>query len=153
MSAALVQYPTWLEIAFRELVLDVKEIPGSEHSARILEYFQATSLKPYNGDETAWCSAGQNWCLRVDGIVGTNLANARSFETWGVEVAPRIGALVPMWRVARDSWQGHIAMLLAWTPNRIQVIGANQGNQWSVKEYDRGRALKYRWPTVDMRFT
>ncbi len=150
----LVQMPRYPEIAFRELMLGVSEISGPFHNLRILEYFTATGLKPSRGDETAWCAAGLNWCLRVDGVTGTNAANARSFLKWGVEIdKPRRGAIAVLWRESRESWKGHVAILVGWNTNNVDLLGGNQGNTWSIRRYPRSRLLSLRWGTVDLRFT
>ena len=50
MSAA-----PWLEVAVRELVAGVSELPGELHSARILEYWKAVDHFAPQDDETPWC--------------------------------------------------------------------------------------------------
>ena len=149
----LVQYPDYADIAFRELILHVSEIPGPDANDRILDYFKATSLEPYKGDETAWCAAGINWVLKVDGIAGTNLANARSFQNWGVEISPRRGAIVPLWRISPEDWRGHVGILLDWDHTYVSLLAGNHGKVWSVKRFKRERVLSFRWATLDMRFT
>ncbi len=149
----LISLPHYPSVAFRELMLDVKEVPGTEHNARILQYFRDTSLKPYAGDETSWCAAGINFVLMVDGILGTNAANARSFLGWGVECELRRGAIGVLWRESRNSWKGHVGIVLGWSARRFDLLGGNQGNTWSVKRFERERLLGTRWATEDMRYT
>ena len=133
MVSNLVSLPHYPSVAFRELMLDVKEVPGSEYNARILQYFRDTSLRPFDGDETSWCAAGINFCLMVDGILGTGRANARSFTHWGCGCEQRRGAICVLWRVSRDGWQGHVGILLGWSSSAVTLLGGNQGNTWSAR--------------------
>jgi len=149
----LIQYPHYADIAFRELILRVSEIPGDESNDRIIDYFRATSLEPYNGDETDWCAAAINWTLKVDGIDVTNAANARSFQNWGVSIDPSRGAIVPLWRVSPEDWRGHVGILLDWDHSYVSLLAGNHGRSWSVKRFKRERVLDFRWATLDMRFT
>jgi uncharacterized protein (TIGR02594 family) len=148
----LIQYPIWADYAFRELLLDVRERPGAESNARILQYFMATDLKPFDGDETSWCAAGANFCLMMGAIRGTNKANARSFCDWGREIGFRRGALTVLWRESPKSWKGHIGIMTGWTLKHVFLLGGNQGNTWSVAPYLIDRVLTTRWPTTDMMY-
>ena len=135
----------WLEIAIRELVRGVDEIPGQRHNPRILEYHSATTLGA-SDDETPWCAAFMNWCLRECWIKGTNSAAARSFVTWGQESEPVPGAIVTLWRGSPDSTQGHVGTLVDRAPGRIYLCGGNQRDRVSVAAYPVDRVLAYRKP-------
>ena len=37
--------PRWLSVAYQELRLGIREIPGPEHTGRILDYHKSTTLK------------------------------------------------------------------------------------------------------------
>ena len=150
----MIEQPLWAEHAFRDLLREVKEVPGPRANARIMEYFTATSLMPSSGDETAWCAAGVNWCLRMDGLTGTNTANARSFLRWGVTIPePRRGAITVLWRESPQSWKGHVGFYTGGNSAQVYLLGGNQGNTWSIRAYDRERVLGYRWPSSSMRYT
>lgn len=122
----------------------VAEYPGPRHNQRILQYFGATSLAPFNGDETPWCAAFVNWCLQECWIEGTNAANARSFMDWGEESSGKCGDIVVFWRESPRSWKGHVAFLLDKTDRWVYAVGGNQGNAVSVRHYDAHRVLGYR---------
>lgn len=136
--------PAWLAAARREI--GVKEVRGGE-CKRILEYHGCTSLRATE-DEVAWCSAFANWATKQAGIAGTNSAAARSWLSWGQPLkAPRLGCIVVFWRGEPTSAQGHVALYLGDDgPDRIRVIGGNQGDAVSVASYPRERVLAYRWP-------
>lgn len=137
----------WMNIADREL--GTVEIAGPGDNPRIVEYHGATSLKSPD-DETPWCSAFANWCMKQAGILGTNRANARSWLNWGVEIAkPRPGCVVVLWRESPNSAKGHVAFYVGEdqaNPAKIRLLGGNQGDKVSITSYDKARVLSYRWP-------
>lgn len=138
----------WLEVALRELVHGVMEESGSRHNQRILEYHRATSLGATD-DETPWCAAFANWCLRQAWIPGTGSALARSFRSWGKPLdAPRPGAVIVLWRGSPTGAQGHVAFLLDFAPGVFYLLGGNQGDRVSVAAYPMDRLLPdgIRWP-------
>jgi uncharacterized protein (TIGR02594 family) len=135
--------PTWLDIAEHEI--GTKEINGPKSNERIIEYHACTSLKATT-DETAWCSAFVNWCMRHAGLKGTNSAAARSWLQWGVELkAPVPGCIVIFKRGAPPS--GHVAFYASDVGNDyIKVLGGNQGDQVKYSNYPKQDILGYRWP-------
>ena len=134
--------PVWYALAVKEI--GVKEIPGSKHNARILEYHSAVSMKA-TADEVSWCSAFVNWCLKRGNVRGTNLANARSFLSWGKKVTdPKKGDICVFWRGAQDSWQGHVGFYAGETKSAIIVLGGNQGNEVCYKKYPKSQLLEFR---------
>jgi len=137
--------PKWHEAAAAEI--GVAETAGKDHTARIVEYHQSTSLKATD-DETSWCAAFVNWCLAQAGVQGTNSASARSFLAWGKELkAPTLGCIVVLWRGAKSGWQGHVAFYAGQAKDgRILLLGGNQGNRVSIQAYPADRVLGYRWP-------
>jgi len=131
----------WLDIARAEL--GMKEISGSKHNKRILEYHAATTLKATD-DETPWCSAFVSWCLEKAGIESTKNAWARSYLAWGQAVkVPSIGCIVVF---SRGASSGHVAFYLGETESSIQCLGGNQNNSVCVSSYPKDRVLGYRLP-------
>ncbi len=137
-------YP-WLEYAFREY--GVRETRGRRTTPNIARYLASVGLSGY-GDETAWCSAFVNWCMEQAGIQGTRRANARSWLNWGGLClgVPVYGAITIFWRERRTSWKGHVGFYMGRNGNRIELLGGNQGNAVSIREYPASRLLGYRWP-------
>jgi len=136
-----------IDIALAELKQGISEIRGAVHNQRILEYFEATSLKPFDGDETPWCAAFVNWCHKQAWIEGTNLANARSWLNWGEEVTiteVQVGDVVIFWRGSPTGWQGHVGFYMDHTTTNIYCLGGNQGNRVSIQHYDINKVLGYR---------
>jgi len=127
----------------------VSEVPGKQDNPRILQYLQSTTLAAQQWhDETPWCSAFVNWCMREAGIQGTNLANARSWLQWGRElVVPRLGCVAVFSANDRGMLAGHVAFYVSETPSQISVLGGNQFNSVRVAPRDRDRLIGYRWPS------
>ena len=135
--------PEWYIIAKKELF--TKEIKGTEHNPRIIEYHQSTNLKA-TSDEVAWCSSFANWCVQTSGSVGTQSAAARSWLKWGkVLKEPVIGCIVVLKR-GNSTWQGHVGFYAGKEPNTpyIKLLGGNQGNSVSIANYHENRVLGYR---------
>jgi uncharacterized protein (TIGR02594 family) len=141
----------WMAIA--EAEKGVHEIPGAANEPRVLEYLSATkNLSKYetSRDETPWCSAFVNWCVKQAGYEGTNHALARSWLAWGQEIeVPRRGCIVVF---QREQKFGHVGFFLEETENEIKVLGGNQQNketllyEVSEKSYPKKDWLGYRIP-------
>lgn len=131
----------WLDIAYKEM--GVKEIPGSKHNERILEYHSATSLKATD-DETPWCSAFVSWCLEQAGVKSTKNAWARSYMKWGKPISKPVKGCVAVF--TRGTSSGHVAFFLEDNGLSISCLGGNQGNRVCVSSYPKARLLGYRMP-------
>lgn len=133
---------TMFEVAMGEYGL--KEIRGSRHEERILEYFGATNHSWVKTDETAWCSAFMNWCAMMSGMERTGELNARSWLDSGTEVTtPRMGDVVVFWRERKSSWKGHVGLVASVKDGRVWVLGGNQKNMVCISSYPESRVLKY----------
>lgn len=131
----------WLELARKEI--GTKEISGSKHNSRILEYHSATKLKATE-DEVPWCSSFVSWCLEQSGIESTKNAWARSYLSWGQEIkTPAIGCIVVF---SRGQGSGHVAFYLGESGSEIQCLGGNQGDKVCIASYPKSRVLGYRLP-------
>lgn len=73
----------WMDIARGET--GQREVAGSRHNGRILEYHATTTLGA-RSDETAWCSSFVNWTMEKAGHRGTDSAAAISWKHWGDKV-------------------------------------------------------------------
>ena len=131
-----------LDYAWKEL--GVAERPGTPDNERILEY-QTHSPDVPDDDEIAWCSDFVGWCVRQASLPATHKANARSWLDWGVAVdSPRVGDVCILWRQDPSSWKGHVGFYLGGNDEWVVLLGGNQGNRVSVREYPRSRVLGFR---------
>ncbi|EDM44403.1 hypothetical protein SCB49_05220 [unidentified eubacterium SCB49] len=133
-----------LKIAFGEL--GQKEISGSTHNQRILEYQEMTGLN-FGNDEVAWCSIFANWVALQANLEMSNSAAARSWLTVGKKTTwPQPGDVVVFWRNSIDSWEGHVAFFLGYTKSNksIYCIGGNQDNEVNIKTFPLNTILEFR---------
>ncbi|EDN66661.1 conserved hypothetical protein [Beggiatoa sp. PS] len=133
----------WFEIAKREMAHGVKEIAGRVDNPRIVEYHQATTLKATD-DETPWCSAFANWCMKQAGIEGTQNARAASWLNWGQKLdSPREGCIV----VVKTSSSHHVTFYYSdYQGGRFSGLGGNQSDQVKISHYSKSSVRAYRWP-------
>jgi uncharacterized protein (TIGR02594 family) len=123
--------------------IGVKEIAGSKHNPRILEYHKTTG--GFSDDETAWCASFCNWVMRQIGADETRSAAARSFLNWGVKTTtPKKGDIVVFWRVSPKSWQGHVGFFDRMDAQNVWVLGGNQSNSVNISSYKRNTVLDFR---------
>lgn len=133
--------------------IGVKEIAGEKHNPIIVEFFKTVTGKEY-GDEVSWCAAFTGHCLQKAGYKHTGRLNARSYLTYGVSAKdqPKDGDICVFWRNKIDSWEGHVGFYVGENDKNIYVLGGNQGNEVSIKEYPKSRLLDIRRP-LDMKPT
>lgn len=142
--------PAWLHTARGEL--GVRELPGSAHSDRVLEYLsvchkaEGGNLGDWGAgrDETPWCSAFVNWCLLRAGIEGTRNATARSWLNWGRHASVlEPGCIV----VLKRAGGGHVGFYVKDTEGPgVLLLGGNQGDRVSLRQYPLDRVIGARLP-------
>jgi uncharacterized protein (TIGR02594 family) len=136
----------WLEWAF--LALGEHRIPGTQHNPVVVDFLRTVGLG--NGDETAWCSAFANWCMRQAGIPGSGSALARSWLTWGNQALarPGFGCVTILWRGDPASQFGHVGFYVGRDGSQLLLLGGNQTNssRVTISPYPENRLLGYRWP-------
>lgn len=138
--------PKWMANA-RQLV-GLKEIVGSQHEKKVLEFFAEAGHPEIHNDETAWCAAFANAMLRRAGYAGTGSLAARSFLTWGEKLTtPRPGC-VAVFKRGNSSWEGHVAFFVRDAGDSIEVLGGNQSNSVSITRMPKSSLLGYRWPLI-----
>lgn len=120
-------------------------ISGAKSNPKILEYFQKSGNEWVLDDDVAWCAAFMNYILKICGLLGTQKLNARSFLDWGVEVTePKMGDIVILWRIAKDSPFGHVGIFIKSEGDIIYILGGNQSNAVNIKPFSKAQVLAYR---------
>lgn len=118
---------------------------GSAANPAVLKYFKETGFEWVHDDETAWCAAFVNWCLKKAGRQYTNSLRARSFLDYGNSAMdPKLGDIVVLWRIYPSSPYGHVGFFISRDENYIYILGGNQGNQVNITKYPRTQLLDYR---------
>lgn len=132
--------PLWITVAKRYLGL--KEIPGPKHNSVILKWLQ--KLKAWwADDETPWCGVFVAECLGEAGLPKPkNWFRALGWKDYGVEVSPRIGAILVFSRTGG----GHVGFYAGEDKNNFYVLGGNQGNSVSLTWVNKSRLVACRWP-------
>lgn len=130
-----------------EAELGTKEIVGSKHSPRIIEYHSTTGK--FSDDETAWCSSFCKWvCLKAGvkpDLLKMITAAARSWLTFGVETTrPKEWDIVIFWRGSISGWQGHVAFFKYVKDGRVYCVGGNQSDAVNLSSYPLSQVLGYR---------
>src|SRR5262249_9570316 len=139
----------WMRIA--QALKGEAEIPGAVANPKIVEMFKIAgcpSTPAFRSDETAWCAAFVNSCLRLSGFAGTNSALASSFSHFGVDLGrrPQAGCVPLFWPLA-GTGSGHVGFFVSDDPDHIQVLGGNQSNQVKITTFPKTKWRGYRWPS------
>jgi uncharacterized protein (TIGR02594 family) len=137
--------PPWIPTA--EAEIGVKEVKGSEHNERVVEYHSTTTLQATT-DETPWCSSFVNWVMKQAGHKGTNSARAIDWAKWGRKLdRPAYGAIaVFRWNPPPDK-KGHVGFVVGRKGSRIELLGGNQGNEVKVQNYGTSKIIAYVVPS------
>ena len=134
----------YIPVAFAEF--GTREIPGSQHNPRILEYIRSTDLAKYPSlpDETDWCAAFVNWCIEKVGFPSTNSAVVSPWRNWGLKPpSVRRGCVITFrWD---DGWD-HISFYLGDIGNYVVCLGGNQSDAVWISIYHKKYVTSFRIP-------
>jgi uncharacterized protein (TIGR02594 family) len=134
-----------IEQAFRYYGL--KETSGDEHTKQIVQFFSDLGHSWVDDDETAWCAAFVNWCLKMTSHEHSGALNARSLlELDNAVKSPVFGDVLIFWRITPDSVYGHVGFYVTENKDYYYVLGGNQNNQVKISEYKKDRLLGIRRP-------
>lgn len=106
-------------------------------------------------DETAWCAAFVNWCLKKSGLPGLDNDSAGLAEAWldyGMPIeAPRYGAITVIYKAAADSaltsTGNHVGFLIdGGLGDSVTLLGGNQGNQVKLSKFSGWQIKGFVWP-------
>lgn len=134
-----------LSVAINEI--GVKEIKGTRHSKRILDYAKESGFAWVSEDETPWCSIYLNWVTKKAGLKRSHLASARSWLNVGRAVLnPEPGDVVVYYRESISSWKGHVGIFMGFSADgtRIYTLGGNQLDAVSISAYSSDKLLGFR---------
>ena len=134
-----------LNIAINEI--GVKEIAGTRHSKRILDYAKESGFPWINDDETPWCSIFMNWVTKKAGLKRSKSASARSWLNIGEATNnPEPGDVVVYYRGNINSWKGHVGIFMGFSVDgsRIYTLGGNQMDAVSISAYSADKLLGFR---------
>lgn len=129
--------PNWLRIAEGEL--GVKEIKGSKHNERVIEYHSTTGK--FTTDEVPWCASFVNWVMNKAGKGGTGSARAMSWKNYGKNVKkPAYGSIAVF---SYGGGKGHVGFVIGKQGDRLLVLGGNQSDQVKVSSFGTSKVVAY----------
>lgn len=136
--------PPWLKIALHEV--GIKEIKGSSHNSRIIEYQQTTAGR-YKNDEVPWCGSFTNWVLRntfKNPITVQYPERAKSWLDYGVSNGePSLGSIAIK---SRDGG-GHVCFVLGQDMfGYLYCVGGNQNDTVNIQRYPKNVFIDFRLP-------
>lgn len=109
-------------------------------------------------DETAWCAAFVNWCLRQSGLTGLDNAGAAAAASWlefGAELTtPRYGAITVIYNASMAQTSltasgNHVGFLLdGGLGNSVTLLGGNQGRRVKISTFSGWEIKGFRWPVT-----
>lgn len=131
------------------------EFPGEAANPFVVECLSLCRQLPpgmMHSDETAWCSAFVNWCMKQAGLRYTESAAASSWLSWGQELSLHKplpwGAIL----VFRREGGHHVAFNEGERGSDILVLGGNQENMVSSAFRSRSLLMGARWPSTTSLF-
>lgn len=132
----------WISEALKHV--GEKEIPGNNHSKKILVWWKAIRRGGIKSDEVPWCAAFVGGCLEAVGIISSRYESAKSYETWGKPLThPIDGCIV----VFSRNGGGHVGFVVGEDSlGRLMVLGGNQADKVSIAPFELHRVTAYRWP-------
>lgn len=125
----------WMQIARIEMnVHKVHEIKGDLHHPRVLDYFKACPKNTHKAgvrashqkDESAWCSAFVNWCLKQTGVIGSQSSWAASFNRWGDPADGLTFGAITTIHSSLAASGFHVAFLAGADRRYVYLLGGNQ---------------------------
>jgi uncharacterized protein (TIGR02594 family) len=139
--------PIWLAIAKSDIGL--KEIPGAPTEPRIAAWLKRLGAW-WNDDGTPWCGVAMAAWMDSSNIpIPKHWYRARAWLDWGMTLGtPAVGCVVVFDGGRERPGAGHVGIVIGITMmGRLMVLGGNQGDAVSIKPFEMGRVLGYRWPT------
>lgn len=137
--------PEWLRIARGEL--GTKEIKGSQHNPRILEYLKTVGLG--SNDETPWCAAFAAWCLKNSGqsIAGiTGMAKSFATASSMKKISKLEYGAIVVYSRGTNSTSGHVGFCVGTKGGRILTLGGNQSDAVTVGGQPSVKLHAIMWP-------
>jgi len=133
----------WLNMARNEL--GVKEIHGSKHNKRVLQYHAVSG--GFSTDEVPWCGSFVNFVMLKAGHKGPKTpARAKSWLNFGKSSnVPIEGSIA----VKSRKGGGHVCFVVGQDPTGkyLYCLGGNQHDEVNISKYKKSIFLDFRVPS------
>lgn len=137
--------PEYIKLAYEDM--GTNEALDGEPNPKVVAYIKDITGKEANSITTPWCAYFVGSKLKQAGYTPTNNGMARSYLNWGDVCGEEIGSIVIFWRGRKDDGiTGHVGFLVGSTPDKLYVLGGNQGDTVCVQEFTRAKLLGFRKP-------
>jgi uncharacterized protein (TIGR02594 family) len=136
---------SWIRIA--RSYLGLREIPGSKHHPKILQWWRDIKASWFTDDETPWCGAFVGGVLAEDGKpVVKEAARALSWSSYGVRLArPAYGCIA----VKTRKGGGHVGFVVGRDQRgNLMILGGNQNDAVTISPFREADFVAFRWPSV-----
>ncbi len=127
----------WMDTAWGEK--GTKEISGSSHNARVLEYSEDDGF-PMSTDDDGhpWCGAFIGWVMRENNFSVPHISvRSADWRTYGRKISnPTYGCIGFKWR-NRNRNEGHVTFIIGTNDKGDQLygLGGNQNDEVNVMEF------------------
>lgn len=146
------ELPLWLIGAMEDI--GVEEIPGTDHSPRVLEMHMNTGK--WSNDEVPWCGSAVETWLVESGTKGLGRKGALA-RAWGKYGRPadkdELGAICVLRRrkggpdaSTGSRWGYHVGIYLNMSRGNVVMVSGNKDDRVGVDTYSRRK-----WETYAMR--
>ncbi|UYW01811.1 TIGR02594 family protein [Flavobacterium agricola] len=120
----------------------VKEVIGSKHNPKVLEYFKSVGWGHIKDDETPWCGALLGYAVIKAGLVPpVTCIQALKWNNWGVrQSVAMLGDVLTFSRAGG----GHVGLYVGEDETCYHVLGGNQSNSVCVTRIQKSRLSQIR---------
>lgn len=125
----------------------LERYPKGKNNPQIIQFFHELGHKNIKDDETSWCAAFLNYCLKKSGHNYMNSLIAKDWLKFGQETKnPQPGDVIVFWREKRSGWQGHVAFFIKEDKinGLIYAYGGNQEGRVCLKKFPKNQVVSYR---------
>lgn len=120
-------------------------IKGPKSNSEILKYYKQIGFSWVSDDDLAWCAGFLGYCLKNAKMAFLKTLHARDYLNYGEKaIVPKLGDIVILWRVKKESIFGHVGFYIKETQTGIYILGGNQANSVSIQQYPKSQVLDIR---------
>lgn len=141
------EVPPWYEE-----MLSIMGKHETNNYTEIKNWLDEDGIKLGDQRRIPWCGAAVSSALNNVGVTKGHPANPNAAISWmkyGIEVTPRVGALMVQHRGDPSNWQGHIGFYAGESSTHYYLLGGNQGDSVNITPFRKSllRAGGCRWPS------